>query len=118
METLYHIASGHDWDAAVANDIPYTVSTIGKTLDEVGFIHASFAGQVARVANHFYRGQVGLVLLTINPARLKSPVKVEPAAGTDEQFPHIYGPLLPEAVVAVQPFAPGPGGVFVFSDPR
>lgn len=114
MESIYHITSGRDWEATVASDTPYTISTLGKTLDEVGFIHCSFAGQVARVANHFYRGQTGLVLLTIDPARLQSPVTVESVPGTDEQFPHLYGPLHPEAVVSCQEFAPGPDGVFTF----
>ena len=116
MEAIYHLTGRRDWDAAVATDRPYTISTLGKTMDEVGFIHCSFAGQVARVANHFYRDQADLVLLTIDPALLHSPVKVESVPGTEEQFPHIYGPLPCEAVVAVQEFAPGPDGVFVFAE--
>ncbi|MBC7808495.1 MAG: DUF952 domain-containing protein [Akkermansiaceae bacterium] len=115
MEPIYHLTGRRDWEDAIANDRPYTLSTLGKTLDEVGFIHCSFAGQVARVANHFYRDQVGLVLLTIDPALLQSPVNVESVAGTDEKFPHIYGPLHRGAVVAVREFAPGPDGVFVFA---
>ncbi len=116
MEAIYHLTGRRDWEAAVATDRPYTLSTLGKTLDEVGFIHCSFARQVARVANHFYRDQTDLVLLTIDPALLRSPVKVESVAGTDERFPHLYDPLHREAVVAVREFAPGADGDFVFAE--
>ena len=43
-----------------------------------------------------------LVLLEIDTALLGVPVVEEPPApGVNETFPHIYGPLKPEAVVAV-----------------
>lgn len=116
MEFLYHIAKQADWDAVQTTGLPYTVSTLGKSLDEVGFIHSSFARQVPLVANHIYRGQSDLVLLTIDPTRLTSPVTVEPVAGSNEQFPHIYGALNPDAVVAQTVFVPGPDGIFAFSE--
>ena len=40
-----------------------------------------------------------MVLLTIDPARLRSPVQVEGG------YPHIYGPLDLDAVIAVEPFS-------------
>lgn len=101
---IFHLALATDWTAALA-DGAYRVSTLGATVDEVGFLHASFAGQVAGVAARFYADVTEpLVLLTIDPARVVPPVVVEPAGpGTDGGFPHVYGPLNLDAVVAVRP---------------
>ena len=44
-----------------------------------------------------------LVVLVIDPTRVKSPLKVEGVGGGTEEFPHIYGPLPTSAVVDVLP---------------
>jgi uncharacterized protein (DUF952 family) len=99
--TLYHLAARQDWERAV-RDGAYRVSTLGLSLAEVGFIHTSFAHQVAGVAARYYAGERRpLVLLEIGRARLVPAVRVEPAG--DDAFPHLYGPLDPAAVVAVHP---------------
>jgi uncharacterized protein (DUF952 family) len=111
--TIYHIAFESDW--ALASEAgEYRVSTRGKTLDEQGFIHASDAHQVAGVANFLYRQDHGLVVLEIDVAKLRSQVRYEGVPGSDELFPHIYGPLNVNAVVAIAPFAQGPDGSFTF----
>jgi uncharacterized protein (DUF952 family) len=110
---IYHIAYAEDW-AAARRAGEYTVSTRGVSLAEQGFIHASTAGQVAGVANAFYAGESGLVVLVIDEERLAPALKYEPAPGGDELFPHLYGPLNPDAVVDTVPFAPGAGGRFEF----
>ena len=111
--TIYHIAFDSDWTLA-SEAGEYRISTRGKTLDEQGFIHASDAHQVAGVANFVYRQDDGLVVLEIDVAKLRSPVRYEGVPGSDELFPHIYGPLNADAVVATHPFAPGPDGSFTF----
>jgi uncharacterized protein (DUF952 family) len=103
---IYHIASAEDW-ARARRAGEYRISTRGRTLEEEGFIHCSRAGQVAGVADRFYRGVPDLVLLTIDERLLKSEVRYESMPGADESFPHIYGPLDVEAVVSAEPFAPG-----------
>jgi glutathione S-transferase len=103
MKTLYHLARRADWHKAQATGV-YTTSTLGKTLEEVGFIHLSFAPQVKIVADVFYRDIPDLVLLTIDPAKLTAEVKVEAGAGTVEQFPHLYGPLSVAAVSGVSDY--------------
>jgi uncharacterized protein (DUF952 family) len=100
-EPIYHLAIRADWDADP--DAPYTMSTLGRTLDEQGFIHCSFRGQVRSTADRFYRGRDDVVLLTIDPSRITAPIRVENLEGGDEHFPHIYGPLPREAVVDVTP---------------
>jgi uncharacterized protein (DUF952 family) len=114
VSRIYHIAVRADWERALA-DGAYTRSTVDKTLAEEGFIHASQASQVARTANTYYRDVPGeLVLLVIDPARVSAEVRYEDVPGAELPFPHIYGPLNVDAVLAVVPLAPGPDGTFGF----
>jgi glutathione S-transferase len=112
MSPIYHIATRADWEKAL-RDGAYATSTRGVTLAEQGYIHASGARQVAGVANAFYSG-IGedLVLLVIDPGRVRPEIRYEEVPGADAPFPHIYGPLNPDAVTEVLPFAPGEDGRF------
>jgi uncharacterized protein (DUF952 family) len=114
MPVIYHIATALDW-ARARRDGQYAISTRGKTLAEQGFIHASTAGQVALVANLAYKGLLDLVLLVIETERVVAEIRWEDVPGSDSPFPHIYGPLNPDAVVEVRPFEPGPDGEFAFA---
>jgi glutathione S-transferase len=108
---IFHIADATAWgDALSAGE--YRCSTLGKTLDEVGFIHCSRREQVAAVANALCHGRSGLVLLTIDRTRLRAEVRDEDLAGTGDVFPHVYGPLNVDAVERVVAYAPGPDGRF------
>jgi len=114
---IYHIATADDWRQAV-KDGQYTTSTIGATLAEEGFLHASTASQVTWVANRFYHDVAGdLVLLVIDTARLASPLRYEDVPGWDEPFPHIYGPLNPGAVIEAVPLRAGPDGTYAIDRP-
>ena len=107
MTLIYHIAEAADWDRA-RHDGQYTTSTRGRTLAEEGFIHASTEDQVGPVADAFYRAVPDLVLLVIDTERVGSPIRYERVPGQPDPYPHIYGPLNPDAVVEVRPFeAPG-----------
>lgn len=103
MALIYHLTSAADWEEARRLG-EYRLSTLGMTLDQVGFIHCSQAGQVARVAERYYRGQTGLVLLTIDEDLVRPEVRYEAVPDSGERFPHVYGPLNTDAVVAVEPF--------------
>jgi len=107
---LFHVALARDWAAAQeAGD--YRVSTLGRTLAEEGFLHASFAHQWRGVLEAFYGGvDEPLVLLEIDPALLDVPVVVETPSGATEAFPHLYGPLALTAVVATRRLTPGRPG--------
>jgi uncharacterized protein (DUF952 family) len=113
MTRIYHIATAADW-AQAQRDGQYTTSARGITLAEEGFIHASQAAQVARVANAFFQGAPELVLLIIDTERVGPEIRYEPVPGQDLPYPHIYGPLNPDAVVETRPFVPGPDGTFTF----
>lgn len=104
---IYHITKKSDWDKARAMR-----TYMADTLASQGFIHCSERGQVIRVANNFYKGQTGLVILCIEDERVKAPIQRENLEGGSELFPHIYGPLNLEAVVKIVEFAPEADGSF------
>lgn len=98
---LFHIATVADWESAKASGA-YTTSTLGRTLDEEGFIHASRREQVQPTFARFYRGVTEpLLLLTIDTDRLDVPWREDPVG--DDTFPHLYGALSPSAVIRTQP---------------
>lgn len=95
---LYHWALRRDWEEAVATG-EYGWSTRGLAFERAGFVHCSFAGQVAATRSAIYSdvAEGDLVLLGFDPAGL--PVVVEDG-GDGEEFPHLYAPLpLARAVV-------------------
>lgn len=107
-EFILHVTSRAAWSAAEAGG-KYSADSLAGD----GFIHCSKAVQILRVADDFYRGQHGLVLLVIDPGLLTSELRWEP--GTDlasELFPHIYGPINLEAVLQVADFEPADYGKF------
>lgn len=100
---LFHLALDTDWRQALeAGD--YRVSTRGRTLEEEGFVHMSFAHQVPGVlAAYFADDPEPLVLLEVEPTLLDVPIRVETPPGELQAFPHVYGPIPLGAVVAVHP---------------
>lgn len=101
---IFHIATLADWEAAEDSGA-YTTSTLGVTLEQEGYIHASRADQWEGVRSAFYAGVTEpLVLLEIDTDLLDAPVVEEiPAPGMTETFPHVYGAIRPATVVAVRP---------------
>jgi uncharacterized protein (DUF952 family) len=101
-ERIFHIATAADWRRTLESGT-YTTSTIGRSLEEEGFIHASRRDQEQGVFDRYYRGAgEHLLLLTIDPARLRdAEVRVEPVG--DDTYPHVYGPIDRGAVVEVTP---------------
>ena len=69
---------------------------------------------MVRVANARFAGAGDLVLLCVAVDRLSAPLRYEPGdPGSDELFPHLYGPLNTDAVLRTAPMVQGPDG-FVF----
>jgi uncharacterized protein (DUF952 family) len=105
---ILHATSQAAWSAAQARGGYSADSLAGQ-----GFIHCSRKDQILRVANTFYAGQHGLVLLVIDPLRLTSELRWEPGVDlATELFPHVYGPINLEAVQHALDFEPGPDGKF------
>lgn len=95
---MYHVALAGEWEAARERGV-YSISTRGRSLDDVGFVHCARAEQVAGVIERFYADVDDLVLLTIDVGRIDAEVVDEPAPGWTELFPHVYGPIPVAAVV-------------------
>jgi uncharacterized protein (DUF952 family) len=92
-----------------------------ESLAVEGFIHCSQLFQVLDVANAFYSDQTGLVILVIEPSRLKAELKFEAPAhprpstsapASDNRFPHVYGPINFDAVESVIDFPANADGRF------
>lgn len=114
---IYHIITRSGWEQALAAG-----RYAPPSLAAEGFIHCSRAHQVAAVANALYRDVPDLLLLCIDSGRLLHPLRDEPPAhpaGAQaplpdgmQLFPHLYGPLNPDAVIEVRELRPGPDGLY------
>ena len=107
---IHHVTAPETWERAVAEGA-FTESTLGRSLEEEGFIHCCDPAQLDFVLTTFYADvQHDLLLLTIDPELLESRLVREVGnPETGETFPHIYGPLNPSAVVETQLLRPPHG---------
>lgn len=78
---------------------------LGSALDRKdGFIHLSAAAQLTETVDRHFDGQSDLVVAAIDLAMLGDVVRWEASRG-GQLFPHVYGVLPVEAVVATLPLA-------------
>jgi uncharacterized protein (DUF952 family) len=104
---VYHIFPRADWKAAQKAGIYRPAS-----LESQGFIHFSRVEQVLPVAANFYSDMKDLLLLTIAVEKLEGEVRNEDLLGEGQGFPHLYGTLNLDAVVAVSKFNGDEDGIF------
>ena len=106
-QLLVHIIDAETWAEAQSAG-----SYAAASLETEGFIHLSHPQQIVWVANQFYKGQSGLMLLCIDSTKLTAELRYDevPGHGT---FPHLYGPMNLEAVTQVLPFGLDGEGGFV-----
>ena len=105
-DRIYHVCARSAAEPALAQG-DYRAPSLASE----GFIHCAQAHQVHGVVQRYYAGQADLVVLVLDPTRLRAPLRYEaPAtalprhAGSAtpdrfELFPHVYGVLNREAVV-------------------
>jgi uncharacterized protein (DUF952 family) len=112
---IFHIARRQDWEAAEEVG-EHRVSTLGRSLNDVGFIHCSASrAQVLTVADKVYADlSEPLVLLVIDVDEVGSDVRYELAPGRPDPFPHIYGPLPVDAVTGVVDLDRDADGAFMW----
>jgi uncharacterized protein (DUF952 family) len=92
-EPIFHLALRGEWEQArTTGDYPW--STRGVTYEQQGFVHASFASQVAGIRSEIYADVSGsdLVVLELDPRAIDVPLVVEDL-GTGIAYPHLYGAL-------------------------
>lgn len=106
---FWHLAEVAHWQDAVASG-HYERSTLDATLQEVGYLHASYPEQLPAVVKaHYARYADPLVVLEIDPSVLRAAgveVRLEPGDPTDPGsplFPHVYGALPVRAVLRTRP---------------
>jgi uncharacterized protein (DUF952 family) len=105
METILHLCSADDWKTALKDGQYHAAS-----LETEGFIHCSKTEQILDVANRYYSGVIGLVVLWIDPTKLTAELRYEASEG--DMYPHLYGPLNIDAVFAFAEISPESDGVF------
>lgn len=104
---IFHITQRIEWEEAVRAG-EYRAASLSNQ----GFIHCSTLEQVIRVANFFFGGQWGLVLLCIEVGELEAKVRYENCEGGENLFPHVYGRINLKAVVDIVDFHPDSEGRF------
>ena len=112
---IYHLAFRADWEAGLASG-----EYRAPSLAEEGFIHASGdEDQMLRVAARLFAGRDDLLALDVDTDKLPedSPVIREPAR-SGEMYPHVYGPINPDAIVQVRALVPDADnpGLFTLAD--
>ncbi len=107
MTPIFHITT-----RAEADEARRAGTYVAAAFPSEGFIHCSYARQLAGVADARFRGRQDLVLLEIDRGRVGCAVVDENLEGGPELFPHVYGPLPMSAVTAVHAFPCGPDGTF------
>ncbi len=97
---IYHIAEADSWREAQSGG-----RYEHPSLEAEGFIHCSEREQVGETAERCFSGRQGLIVLFIDETRLQARVVRELAADGRGRFPHIYGTIPVDAVVATLPLA-------------
>jgi uncharacterized protein (DUF952 family) len=97
MPVIYHITTKHDWETAQERG-SYTASSLASE----GFIHCSEEQQLKGVLERYYKGKTDLVKLVIDTSELQPELKYELAPSVNEIFPHVFGPINLDAVVAIE----------------
>jgi uncharacterized protein (DUF952 family) len=93
---IYKLLSAQEWARARE-----TGRFDGSEVDRRdGYVHLSGPDQVAETAARHFAGRTGLVLLTVDPARLGPALRWETSRG-GALFPHLYAALTIDAVTHV-----------------
>jgi uncharacterized protein (DUF952 family) len=102
---LFHIVSEVEWNQARALGL-YRPPSLAAD----GFIHLSTDRQLLPTAAKWFKGQRGLLVLSIRADRLRAELRFDPVG--DQAFPHLYGPLQLDAVVDVMKLPVAADGTF------
>jgi uncharacterized protein (DUF952 family) len=107
---VFHIVPATEWEAAMGAGTYRPASLAAE-----GFIHFSYADQVAATANRYYRDRDGLVVVAVDLTGVPGEVRVESSPATGELFPHLYDALPTSHALSVYPLRRNDSGDYVFS---
>jgi uncharacterized protein (DUF952 family) len=98
MALIFHVTTSDAWNEALVKG-----SYRHPSLEKEGFIHCCEERQLPGVLERYFAGMRQLIRLAIDTDKLKSKWLMEWSPATADHFPHIYGPLNPDAVTMVLP---------------
>jgi|SRR4249919_2763981 len=96
MAIIYHITTRQQWEASREKG-----EHLVPSLADEGLIHCSEERQIPGVLERFFGDKDDLVKLTIDSEKLSSPLIYDWSPSIMDTFPHIYGPINLDAVIAV-----------------
>ncbi|GAA0663623.1 uncharacterized protein (DUF952 family) [Sphingomonas insulae] len=83
----------------------------GAAIDlQDGYIHMSTAAQLTETVDKHFAGQSDLHVVAVDLGSFGASLKWEESRG-GQLFPHLYGPLLLETVIAYAPMSRGEDGI-------
>jgi uncharacterized protein (DUF952 family) len=95
---IIHIIDVETWERV--KDQP---KYFGDTLKSQGFIHCCLPGQVDSVLQNWFPERDDLLFLELDSEKLLAKLVFENLEGGEEKFPHIYGPINRNAIIAWYP---------------
>ncbi len=99
MPRIFHFINKSDLACTLGDDALRVPS-----LETQGFIHCSTLEQVVAVANTIAPYDEEMLLIEIAEEAVVPEVRYENLEGGERLYPHIYGPLNRNAIVAIHPF--------------
>ena len=111
MDITYHLVPKIYFDSLDAGR-DYT----SRDFVREGFIHCTDgAGEMARTANRYYQSNPeSFYHLYIDKARVRAPIRYDDEA---KIYPHIYGALNRDAIIAIRPARRDANGNFLEPEP-
>jgi len=97
MATIYHLTTREEWRQAKEKGRYEAAS-----LADEGFIHSSEERQIPGVLERYFKGKTGLLKLSIDTEKLTAPLYYDWSPSIEDTFPHIYGPINLDAVIATE----------------
>jgi uncharacterized protein (DUF952 family) len=106
MNAIYHITTRSAWAMALPQG-----QYCHPSLQAEGFIHCARRDQTIGVANSLFRSRDDLIVLEINPEKLKASLR-DDCTASGEVFPHVYGAINTAAIENLIELNPQSDGTF------
>ena len=95
-QLIYHLTTVEEWEDAQDKGAYEPPS-----FQREGFIHCCTETQLQSVLEKHFKGQENLVKLVIDPKSLTEKLQYDMDETSQQEFPHIYGPLNIQSVVQI-----------------